>query len=117
MFNFLDIIPRAAQAAGDTPVLAASYPLSESLCRGLVSAGVIRGFVANQRPEQSMVEPAIAGWWVDQPAGTWFIRGAAGKTLIVLGATRESKVGVQALLEARLKGVRRLLLVGEDGIP
>src|SRR2546423_10922215 len=115
MLSFDQIVPRAAEAAGDKPVLAAPYPLAESLCRNFASGGIIGGFIANQKPESAAIDPVIAGWWTNRTQGTWFVRGSAGKTMIMLGATPESDIGPRMLLEARLKGVQRILLIAEDG--
>src|SRR5256885_16070446 len=111
MLSYDQIIPPAAEAAGDKPVLAAPYPLAESLCRSLASGGIIKGFIANQKPQSSAVDPLIAGRWTNRTLGTWFVRGSAGKTMIMLGATPESVIDPRMLLEARLKGNQRSLFV------
>jgi glycosyltransferase involved in cell wall biosynthesis len=115
MLNFAEIILRAAQAAADRPVLAAPYPLSEILCRELTDKGFISGFVANSRRNLDVQDPLIAGWWLDQAKGIWFLRGRHAQTLILLSGEVGHEIGGSMLLEARLKGIRRILLVSSDG--
>src|SRR5256885_9320323 len=115
MLNFAQLISRAATSAGDKPVLAAPYPLSKIICRELVSAGVIGGYVANERPGAGKFDLAISGWWIDRHKGSWFIRDTSAETIILLGGTSYSDVSTRMLLEARLKGLRRVLLLPGDG--
>ena len=114
MLNFDQIIPRAAEAAKDKPILAAPYPLSRMLCRTLVREGVISGYVADTRPDGDR-EPAVAGWWTDRRLGNWFLRNARSQTMIMLSGNAENELGGRLLLEARLKGIQRILLIGPDG--
>ncbi len=115
MLNFNSMIRLAAQAAGDQPIVAAPYALPERLCRDLVGLGIISAYIANGPPDQDFRNSCIAGWWIDRASGAWFIRGAFHQTVIFLSAAPENEVGEAMLLEARLKGIRRLLFVGEDG--
>ncbi len=115
MLNFDQIVRSAAQVAGDKPILAAPYPLSNNLCRGLTADGLICGYLADDRPNPDCRDPLIAGWWTDRTAGLWFIRYSRSPTMILLSATSEHEIGGRMLLEARLKGVRRILFVAPDG--
>ena len=115
MLNFHHIIPLAAQAAADKPIVAAPYALPEGICRDLASAGLIGGYIAESRPASDTVHPSIVGWWTDRSRGNWFIRPQSAKTMILLSGSPDSEVGARMLLEARLKGVQRILLVGENG--
>src|SRR4051812_43271149 len=115
MLSFERIIPKAAQQADDKPVLAAPFPLPEILCKGLAAEGLISGYVADARPATLDLTAPIAGWWIDRAKGLWFLRNAGSKSLILLSGNENNEVGGRMLLEARLKGVQRILFVGPDG--
>lgn len=115
MLNFPQTIPRAAKAADDVPIVAAPFPLADSLCRQLTGEGIIRGYIADRRCDFAQSDLVIRGWWVDHNEGVWFLRNTDATTLILLGGDREHGISGPMLLEARLKGIRRILLVAEDG--
>jgi glycosyltransferase involved in cell wall biosynthesis len=109
------MIAAAARAAGDRPILAAPYPLSAIVCRKLAADGLIAGYVAEHAPDPPEPDPLIAGWWTDRTSGIWFLRPAASPTLLLLSAAADHELDGGLLLEASLKGVRRVLYVGADG--
>jgi len=115
MLNFDQIIPLAAKAAKDKPIVAAPYPLPYVLCRALVNDGLISGFVADSRPEPGKRDTDIAGWWTDRQSGIWFLRNAPSRTMILLSGNAENDIGGRMLLEARLKGIQRILFIASDG--
>jgi glycosyltransferase involved in cell wall biosynthesis len=115
MSNFDQIVMRAARNAPGKPIVAARYPLSASLCRAIINEGIISGYVAENSPGPDMGDPFIRGWWVDRREGIWFIRSCASHTLLLLSARADDEISGRMLLEARLKGIRRILFVGEDG--
>ena len=50
MLNFHHMVPLAAKAAGDTPILAAPYALPAVVCCDLTTAGLIGGYLAEVEP-------------------------------------------------------------------
>ena len=106
---------RAARNTADKPILAAPYPLSNSLCRRVIDEGVISGYVAENSPGPDMGDPFIRGWWVDRREGVWFIQSCASHTLLLLSARADDEISGRMLLEAGFKGIRRILFVAEDG--
>ncbi|GEM_PF-1462505 len=115
MIEFEQVITAAAAAAGERPVVAAPYPLSEVVCRELARKGVIAGYIAERPPDPPEPDPLIAGWWIDRAAGLWFLRPAVTATLLMLSAGPGHDLDGVLLLEARLKGVRRILYVDAVG--
>jgi glycosyltransferase involved in cell wall biosynthesis len=116
LLNFDHIIRSIAKTTGEGAIVAAPYPLPDVTCRQLVSEGLIAGYVLVGRPAQDIYDPAIAGWWVDRAAGIWFIRRLPGRSvLILLSAGPGIPIGGALLLEARLKGIRRIICAGGDG--
>lgn len=115
MLNFEQIIPLAARTAADKPIIAAPYALPEGICRSLAGAGLIGGYIAEDRPNTPPQDRFVAGWWTDRSRGNWFIRPSGARTMILLSGSPESDLGGRMLLEARLKGIQRILLIGGDG--
>jgi glycosyltransferase involved in cell wall biosynthesis len=115
MLNFAQIITRAAGNSADTPIVAAPYPLSDSLCRRLINEGIISGYIAEHNPGTGSVHPFIRGWWVNRRGGAWYIRSCASHTLLLLSGNADHEISGGMVLEAGLKGIRRILLVAEDG--
>src|SRR5262245_21509910 len=115
MLNFAQIISTGAEAAADKPIVAAPYPLPEGLCRSIASAGLISGYIAEARPDRGRHDPFIAGWWVDRSRANWFIRPHQAKTMILLSGSLHHEVAGRMLLEARLKGIHRILFVAQSG--
>src|SRR5690348_11657407 len=115
MLNFEPVISAAARAAGDRPIVAAPYPLNVVVCRDLAEQGLIAGYVAEAAPDPAAPDSLISGWWTDRAAGMWFLRQAATPTMLMLGAATHYELCGGLLLEARLKGIRRILCVSADG--
>jgi glycosyltransferase involved in cell wall biosynthesis len=113
MPGFQQAISSAARASGDKPILAAPYPLSDVFCRNLIADGIIAGYIAERAPEY--VDPAISGWWTNRAKGVWFIRSSVSQSILMLNTPIESGPNGYALLEARIKGIKRILLVEPDG--
>src|SRR3954453_3475218 len=109
------MISAAACSAGDRPILAAPYPLSPVVCGALAAQGLIAGYIAERVPDTREPEPLIAGWWTDRTAGLLFLRQAASPTMLMLSAAAHHQLSGGLLLEARLKGVRRILFIAGDG--
>ena len=118
MLNFDHIIRSIVETAGEGAIVAAPYPLPDVICRELVSEGLIAGYVLDGRPEHGTYDPAIAGWWIDRASGIWFIRRMPGRSVLFLlsaSADPPIQLGGALLLEARLKGIRRIISAGSDG--
>ena len=77
--------------------------------------GLIAGYIAERAPDTQEPEPLIAGWWTDRAAGLMFLRQATSPTMLILSAAAHHQLSGGLLLEARLKGVRRILFVAADG--
>jgi hypothetical protein len=115
MINFHQIVVRAARNIADKAIVAAPYPLSNSLCRDIINEGIISGYVAESAPGPDTGDPFVRGWWVDRRAGVWFLRSCASHTLLLLSARADDEISGRMLLEAGFKGIRRILFVAEDG--
>ena len=103
-------------AANDRVVVAAPYDLGDIQCLDIAANGFPFRYIANSAPDPDDCNPLVAGWWVDRSQGLWFIRpSAASSTVVLLGAATHQRIGADLLLEARRKGVRRLLLADVDG--
>jgi hypothetical protein len=115
MIPFHEIVMRAARNTAEKPILAAPYRLSNSIFRRLIDEGVISGYVAENSPEPDSDDPFIRGWWVDRRKGIWLLRNCVSHTLLLLSARADNEISGEMLLEALLKGLRRILFVAEDG--
>jgi hypothetical protein len=115
VLNFTDMIERAARNTPDKPIVAAPYPFSKSLWRRFIDAGVISGYVAENRPDPDTDDQFIRGWWVDRHNGIWLLRNCASHTLLLLSARAENEISHSMLLEALFGGLRRILFVDADG--
>lgn len=119
MLNIEDIIRAAAAAAvaaGDPPpIVAAAYEISEHLCQELTEQGVIGGYLMSRRPRGTEPKRFIAGWWIDSQHQAWFVRLRVSSTIILLGGVKDDDINAAMLLEARLKGVERIMMVDSAG--
>jgi hypothetical protein len=115
VLNFDEIVMRAARNTADKPILAAPYPLSNSTFHRLINEGLISGYVAENMPDPHSDNPFIRGWWVDRREGIWFFRSWTSQTLLLLSARADNEISGLMLLEAGLKGIRRILFAAEDG--
>src|SRR3954454_4647429 len=109
------MISAAACSAGDRPILAAPYSLSPVVCDALAAQGLIAGYIAERAPDTQEPEPLIGGWGTERAAGLMFLRQAASPSMLMLSAAAHHQLSGGLLLEARLKGVRRILFVAADG--
>ena len=91
MINFDRVVPLAAKAAGDRPILAAPYPLPKVICDELWVQGVIGGYVADGRPTQASRDAPIAGWWIDRIQGSWFLRRSSSRTILFIGLRNDEE--------------------------
>src|SRR5262245_2534792 len=107
MLNFDQIILLAAKALGDRPILAAPFPIPKVICHDLATKGIISGYIADAPPPTNSREPFIAGWWVDRRVDRCFILNSGAKTIMLLSGP-ETEICGSMLLEARLKGIRRI---------
>jgi hypothetical protein len=115
MIPFHEIVMRAARNTADKPILAAPYPLSNSIFRRLIDEGAISGYVAESSPDPDRDDQFIRGWWVDRRKGIWLLRNCVSHTLLLLSARADNEISGEMLLEAVLKGLRKILFVAEDG--
>jgi glycosyltransferase involved in cell wall biosynthesis len=115
MLNFDRIVLLAAKIAGDRPILAAPYPLPSVVCRNLATEGLISGYLSDSHHGVEKRDPFVAGWWVNSGDGVWFLRRGKSHTILLLSARDEAEISGRMLLEARLKGYERILLVSSDG--
>lgn len=118
MLDFEQILRRGVSDAGGRRVaVAVPFDAPKQVLRDLVAEGIIEGYVANSAPDpaRGQVDPFVVGWWIDRAAGSWFLRASGIDTLIVPGANAPHQVGGRMLLEARLKGIKRLVFVDYRG--
>lgn len=116
MLDFEAILRRAVRETGPAPLAVATpFDIPERVLRDLAAEGLLHGYIADAAPDRKLRDPLLAGWWVDRRAGSWFIQRSAPDTLVLLGAGPGHLVGGRMLLEARLKGVRRIVLIGDTG--
>jgi hypothetical protein len=112
---FSEIIMRAARNTANKSIVAAPYPLPNTIIRRLIDEGVISGYVAENGPDPNTDDQFIRGWWVDRHNGIWFLRNCASHTLLLLSARADHEISGSMLLEALFKGLRRILFVEADG--
>jgi glycosyltransferase involved in cell wall biosynthesis len=115
MLDFDRLISMAAKVAGDKPIAAAPYALPSVICRGLLFDGLISGYVADSSRDAVNKDPLIAGWWIDRSEGVWFLRRGLSRSIIFLSIQSDDEISGRMLLEARLKGFERVLVIAPDG--
>jgi glycosyltransferase involved in cell wall biosynthesis len=118
MLDFDAIIRRAVRQAGAASVsVAVPFETPKQVLRELAAEGIIGGYIADSASDAlgSAQDPSLAGWWIDRAGGLWCLKARGPDTILFLGARADHQVGGRMLLEARLKGIRRLLLVGTSG--
>jgi glycosyltransferase involved in cell wall biosynthesis/MoaA/NifB/PqqE/SkfB family radical SAM enzyme len=117
VFDLVGMIERATNAIGNGAIaLAAPYEFSEHHCRTLAEAGLVVGYIQPHAPPKGCFDPTICGWWVDRTAGQWFLRDTVPDTVLLVNARPGEQLSGQMLLEARLKGVRRVCLADITGV-
>jgi len=97
-----------AQTAGRRVALATPYDLPERIARDLMQDTSLACLVFNHS-EEAPLEDICGGWWVDRGRGRIFLRRGTADTLLIAGVDPRQTVGPHLLLEARLKGITRIL--------
>lgn len=116
MLDLEAIVRRAVRTIGAGPVgVAALFDAPERLIHDLAAESVVCGYIANGAPDLQRPDPLVIGWWIDRRAGSWFLQRTGLDTILLLGAREGHEVAGRTLLEARLKGVKRLVVVDPAG--
>lgn len=116
MFDLHHMARTALSAVNDRSViLGASFDLSDLFCRELAAEGLISGYIRASAPEPGNRDPLHAGWWVDRRSGAWYPRPGGPATVVLLGYPSNHVLPGQMLLQARMNGIRRVVLAGVDG--
>src|SRR5262245_10531492 len=114
MLDFERMVRAGVEFAGTSRVtLAATYDLSEQVCRDFADRSLIAGYVANGASPQAPAVSLVTGHWTDRANGRWQLRSAGVSVLVFLGSTLD--LGGRMLLAAQLAGVRRIVVVHFDG--
>lgn len=109
MLDFDAMFRRALTTVGDARVaLATPYELPRRFALDLIAEGVLASMVADSA-EHAHIEPTCAGWWIDRDRGRLCLRRGIASTLLIAGIDARQKVDARLLLEARLKGVGRVV--------
>lgn len=115
MLDFETMLRRALTAARATPVtLAMPFDLPQQVCGDFRQDGGVRALVADS-VEQASLDAHCAGWWVDRERGQLNLRNRMTDTLLVVGVDPQRRIGARLLLEARLKGVSRVIAADRSG--
>lgn len=115
MFDFDSILRRALQSIGDADVaIAMPYELPDRMCRDLIADGYARSMVVDSA-RVATLDDSCAGWWIDRSAGLMHLRLGSAKTLLIAGIHHDRRLHPGLLLEARLKGVRRIVTADASG--
>ena len=117
MLDIESTIRRAIREAGAglLVTVAAPFDAPEQVLRDMVARGLIGAYLADHGGGGAARDPAVAGWWTDRRGGSWSLKRSCPPVVILLGADAHHSVSGRMLLEARLAGVRRLVLVGSFG--
>lgn len=117
MLDFERMLQRALKHCGQAPVtIAMPYDLPQRFLEPHLTHGRVRGVVADA-VDQASVSPRCAGWWVDRERGHLSLRSRMVDTLVLVGVDTRYRVGPRLLLEARLKGVSRVVAIDRSGDP
>jgi glycosyltransferase involved in cell wall biosynthesis len=115
MLDFETMLRRAMTAARAAPVtLAMPYDLPRQFCGDFMRGGQVRALVADSVGQASL-DARCAGWWVDRERGQLNLRSRMTETLLLVGVDPQRRVNARLLLEARLKGVSRVIAVDRAG--
>jgi glycosyltransferase involved in cell wall biosynthesis len=115
MFDFDSIVRRALSRVGDVDTaIAMPYELADRVCRDIIADGLAKSVVANDAQDATF-DVSCAGWWVDRRAGQIHLRLGGAKNLLVVGIDPGRRVHASMLLEARLKGIMRLVTADASG--
>ncbi|MGI3904001.1 MAG: glycosyltransferase [Janthinobacterium lividum] len=117
MLDIESLVRRAVReaSAGRSVTIALPFDAPEQVLRDMVARGLIGAYVADGGGDQAVRDPVVAGWWTDRRNGSWCLKRSGPSTLILLGADAHHSVSGRMLLEARLAGVRRIVLAGSLG--
>ena len=115
MFDYETTLRRALRNVTDERVaLALPYDVPQRICHDLVSRRLVYAVVADSI-ESAVLDSSCAGWWVDRERGHMHLRRCAAPTVLIAGVDHSRRVGARLLLEARLKGVRRVVTTDRAG--
>lgn len=115
MFEYENTLRRALQNVGDRRVaLAMPYDLPQRICHDLFARGLIQALIGDT-VESATLDSSCAGWWVDRERDEIHFRRLIVPTVLIAGVDRSRRVGARMLLEARLKGVRRIVTTDPHG--
>jgi glycosyltransferase involved in cell wall biosynthesis len=115
MFDFDTMFRRALAKSGAVrPALATPYDLPLRVCEDLIREGVIESFIADSAGTAELSR-RCGGWWVDRERGRIHLRYRTAGSLLIVGMHAERGICGQALLEARLKGVSRVVTCDPNG--
>jgi hypothetical protein len=113
--NYESTLQRALQNVnGDRVALAMPYDLPQRVCHDLIERELVQALVADS-VECAQLDASCAGWWIDRERDQIHLRQGVGPTVLIAGVEDSRRVGPRLLLEARLKGVRRLVTTNRDG--
>ena len=113
--NYESTLQRALQNVnGDRVALAMPYDLPQRVCHDLIERELVQALVADS-VECAQLDASCAGWWVDRERDQIHLRQGVGPTILIAGVEDSRRVGPRLLLEARLKGVRRVVTTNRDG--
>ena len=117
MLDIESIVRRAVRetAAGHPVTIAAPFDAPEQVLSHMAARGFIGAYVADGGRDAAIRDPAVAGWWTDRRNGSWCLKRSGPQTVVLLGADAHHSVSGRMLLEARLAGVRRLVMAGSLG--
>ncbi len=113
--NYESTLQRALQNVnGDRVALAMPYDLPQRVCHDLIERELVQALVADS-VECAQLDASCAGWWIDRERDQIHLRQGVGPTVLIAGVEDSRRVGPRLLLEARLKGVRRVVTTNRDG--
>ena len=99
---------------GDRVALAMPYDLPQRVCHDLITHELVQALVADS-VDTARLDSSCAGWWIDRERDQIHLRQGVGCTVLIAGVDHSRRVGPRLLLEARLKGVRRVVTTNRDG--
>jgi glycosyltransferase involved in cell wall biosynthesis len=115
VFDFEVMLRRSLQVVGQNDVaVAMPYDLPDRVCRDLIAEGLARSIVADHAAAATL-DDTCAGWWVDRPSGRLHLRLRRAKNLLIAGVHGDRRLHPGLLLEARLKGVQRIVSTDAAG--
>lgn len=115
MFDFDRMLRSLLHRTGD-PGTAISTPfdLPDRVCRDLIAEGLACGVVKDSVADAALDDRCV-GWWIDRASGRMHLRLNKASTVLIAGVPPDRRVTPSLLLEARLKGVRRVVTADAAG--